>query len=441
MDLNILILLPNQFKNTKIMDKIAVNVNSEIGKINGVIIHTPGAEVENMTPENAERALYSDILNLSVAIPEYNEFVGVLKTQTQVFEVANLLKTVLEIDSVRENLLEKICEHERRSQKRYNLCNYIKTLSASSLASQLIEGVEMQKGNLTSFLDIERFSLSPLPNFFFTRDASFTVGNNVIISKMANKVRDREALIMETIFSKHPLFQTTVINPVPEFDNSGRGTIEGGDVIVAREDVLIIGTGNRTTTQGIDSMIEYMKTKPGIKHILVQELPFKPESFIHLDMTFTFLDKDQCMVFEPLILNSSRYLSIHITIDGDKVASIKEEKSLLLTLRKLGIDMEPVNCGGDRDLYFQEREQWQSGANFFALEPGKVIGYERNVHTINNMNQHGFEIVKAADVVSGKVNLDDYKKVVVTIKGNELSRGGGGARCMTMPLAREQVNW
>ena len=341
------------------MDKLAVNINSEIGKIKGVIVHTPGAEVENMTPENAERALYSDILNLSVAIPEYNEFVGVLKTQTKVFEAVNLLQTVLENDSVRENLLEKVCEHERRSQKRYNLCNYIKTLSAPKLASKLIEGVEMQKNNLTSFLDNERFSLSPLPNFFFTRDASFSIGDQVIISKMANTVRDREAIIMETIFSHHPLFDTTAVNPVLDFDDSGRGTIEGGDVLVARDDVLIIGTGNRTTTQGIDSMIEYMKTKPGIKHILVQELPYKPESFIHLDMTFTFLDKDKCMVFEPLILNSSRYLNIHITIEGNKVTKISEEKSLLHGLRKLGMDMEPVSCGGNTHLYDQEREQWQ----------------------------------------------------------------------------------
>ena len=44
-----------------------INVTSEIGELKGVIVHTPGREVENMTPQNAERALYSDILNLSVA--------------------------------------------------------------------------------------------------------------------------------------------------------------------------------------------------------------------------------------------------------------------------------------------------------------------------------------------------------------------------------------
>ena len=54
------------------MEKLKLNVNSEIGKLNGVIVHLPGAEVENMTPQNAERALYSDILNLSVAAREYS---------------------------------------------------------------------------------------------------------------------------------------------------------------------------------------------------------------------------------------------------------------------------------------------------------------------------------------------------------------------------------
>ena len=188
-------------------------------------------------------------------------------------------------------------------------------------------------------------------------------------------------------------------------------------------------------------MIEYMKTKPGTQHIIVQELPFKPESFIHLDMTFTLLDKNQCMIFEPLILESTRHLTIHITIQDKKVASIREEKNLPDALRKLGMDLEPIYCGGHNDITIMEREQWQSGANFFALEPGKVIGYARNVHTIETMNKHGYEILPAKEIVKGNINMDDYKKAVITIQGNELSRGGGGARCMTMPLNREKVEW
>jgi len=421
------------------MEKLQININSEIGKLQGVIVHVPGAEVENMTPENAERALYSDILNLNIALPEYNNFLQVLKKYTRVFEVSELLSETLADKNVKHSLLEKICASEHQEDE--NICHYIQSLNKKELARQLIEGVEMKKDNLTRFLDNERYCLHPLPNFFFTRDASVSVNNNVLISKMANKVRDREALIMEAIFENHPAFSAKTVDPVKLFDKSGKATFEGGDILVAREDVILIGTGSRTTTQGIDSILEYLKTKPGTKHVIVQELPFRPESFIHLDMTFTFLDVDKCMIFEPLIIDSTRLLTIHIQINDDKVISIKEEKNLLAALKKLGMDLEPVLCGGDNEQVVMEREQWQSGGNFFALEPGKVIGYARNVNTIAAMNKHGFEVIRAKDIARGKINLEDYKKAVVTIEGNELSRGGGGARCMTMPVSRQNVNW
>jgi arginine deiminase len=246
---------------------------------------------------------------------------------------------------------------------------------------------------------------------------------------------------METIFKYHPAFETKTIEPVTRFDKSGKGSIEGGDVLVARDDILLIGTGVRTTTQGIDALIEYLNTSEGLKHIIIQEIPYKPESFIHLDMTFTFLDVDKCMIFEPLIIHSTRLLTIHITLQDGKVTSIKEEKNMLSALKSLGMDLESVLCGGNNDVTIMEREQWQSGANFFALEPGKVIGYERNRNTIEALNQKGFEVIPAQDIVNGIISLDDYKKAVVTIKGNELSRGGGGARCMTMPINRQSISW
>lgn len=421
------------------MNPININVNSEIGKLKGVIVHIPGAEVENMTPENAERALYSDILNLAIALPEYNNFLGVLKKYTKVFEVKELLQDIMANPNVKHELISKICASENYDY--HDICDYIESMESHKLAAQLIEGIEMKKDNLTRFLDGERYCVNPLPNFFFTRDASFSSGNEVIISKMAESVRDRETLIMESIFNNHPLLKSNTVNPSLLFDKTGLATIEGGDVLIARKDIIMIGKGDRTSSQGIDALIEHLKTKPGVQHVLVQELPSKPESFIHLDMTFTFLDKDKCMIFEPLIINATRYLTIHITVDGNKVSSIKEKKNLLVALRSLGIDLEPIYCGGTKDTHIMEREQWQSGANFFALEPGKVMGYRRNVHTIEEMNKHGFEIIKAKDIMSGKVNLEDYKKAVVTIQGNELSRGGGGARCMTMPVNRDAVEW
>ena len=421
------------------MEKLTVNVSSEIGKLEGVIIHTPGAEVENMTPENAERALYSDILNLDVALPEYNNFLEVLKKYSRVFEVRDLLNDILQNEKVRQEVLQQICESEHLVDN--DICRYVGAYSADELSKQLIEGVEIKRDTLTRYLDNEHFCLHPLPNFFFTRDASFSVNDRVLISRMANHVRDREAIIMEMIFRYHPAFSTQITNPVESFDHTKKASIEGGDVLVVREDILVIGTGMRTTSQGIDSILEFLKEKPGIYHVIVQELPYKPESFIHLDMTFTLLDVDKCMVYEPLILGSNRYLTIHIKVDNGKVVSIKEEKNVLTALKRLGIDLEPVYCGGENDITIMEREQWQSGANFFALEPGKIIGYARNTNTIEALNKHGFEIITAKDIVKGKISLNDYKKAVVTIQGNELSRGGGGARCMTMPLARQEVKW
>ena len=421
------------------MEPINININSEIGKLEGVIVHLPGPEVENMTPENAERALYSDILNLSIALPEYNNFVGVLKKFTKVFDVNNLLLDIINNSKVKHKLIKQICAHEHNDEE--DICHLIDKIDNESLAAKLIQGVEMHKNNLTKFLDNERYCLHPLPNFFFTRDASFSVGNEVMISKMARTVRDREAFIMEAIFKYHPLFKANTVNPVHLFDKTGKGTIEGGDVIVARDDILLIGNGERTSTQGIDSVIEHMKTKPGTHHIIVQELPYKPESFIHLDMVFTFLDKDTCMIFEPLIIHATKYITIHITIENHNVTSIKEEKNILTALRSLGMDLEPVFCGGKNDLTIMEREQWQSGANFLSLEPGKVIGYGRNTNTIETLNNHGYEVVKASDIVAGKTTLEDHNRLVVTIVGDELSRGGGGARCMSMPVSRQKVSW
>jgi len=412
-----------------------INLTSEIGKLNGVIVHIPGPEVENMTPENAERALYSDILNLSIALPEYNNFLGVLQKYSHVFEVRELLTDILHNEHVKHELIKKICQHEHQGDVK--ICHYVEQIQDEDLSHQLIEGVKMEKDNLTRFLDDEHYSINPLPNFFFTRDACFTFGNEVVISKMANKVRDRETLIMDAIFNHHPSFNAKTVNPIETYDRTGKASIEGGDVIVAREDILLIGTGSRTTTQGIDCMIDFLKEKPGKQHIIVQELPYKPESFIHLDMTFTFLDSEHCMIFDPLIIHASRFLTIHITVDGNEVTSIKEEKNMLSALEKLGMPLKPILCGGNNDQFIKEREQWQSGANFVALEPGKVIGYARNTHTIETLNNEGFEIIRAKDIVRGKNDISNYKKVVVTIEGNELSRGGGGARCMTMPFNRD----
>lgn len=423
------------------MNKYNVNVNSEIGELEGVILHSPGSEVENMTPENAERALYSDILNLSVASKEYFELKEVLNKVTRTYEVKQLLIEALSNDHTKETLIRNIC----RQEEAYSELDLLLSMPPHILAKQLIEGVVLNRDNLTKFLSSERYSMRPLHNFLFTRDSAITVGNEVLIGKMASKVRERESMIMETIFRDHPSFGVPTINPerVAGGRNAYRNaTIEGGDVEIANENIILIGSGSRTSTEGIDLLTEIIKEKKeGTKHLIVQELPRTPESFIHLDMTFTFLDRNACLVYQPLILKNTKYHTIRITIDNGKVTTIKEEANLLKALEGCGMDLVPINCGGHGDPWIMEREQWHSGANFFAIAPGKVIGYERNEKTLEEMNRHGFEIIKAMDVIENRVKIEDYGRVVITIAGSELARGGGGARCMTMPVKRKNVIW
>lgn len=413
-----------------------VQVNSEIGELEGVIIHNPGAEVENMTPRNAERALYSDILNLSVANEEYALFKGILERVSKTYEIKDLLLDVLKIPEGKYKLLDDICKNENV----FNIADHLFDLDEETLARQLIEGVPIVKNNLTNYLSDERYSLRPLHNFFFTRDSSVTVNDQVLISRMSSPVRDREALIMNTIFNYHPELKTPTMNPGLKIHNNSPIKIEGGDVHMAREDVILVGIGSRTTTQGVDFLIECLKESKIKRNIIVQELPLTPESFIHLDMVFTFLDKNQCMIYEPVVLNYHAYETLNITVDNGKVKSIKEELNLLDALKGVGFDLEPVFCGGE-DEWTQEREQWHSGANFFSFAPGKVIGYGRNTKTIEELNKNGFEILHAYDVLEEDINLDDYKKCVITIEGAELSRGGGGCRCMTMPVRRKPIIW
>ena len=418
---------------------LTIEVQSEIGKLDAVLLHSPGAEVENMSPRNAQRALYSDILNLSIAQKEYEQVSGVLNKVAKTYQIRDLLIKILDNHAEREALIGKICVTENVT----DYFEYLMDMSSKNLAAVLIEGLPAKINTLTAYLKDDYYALLPLYNFYFTRDASVSIGNRALICKMASKVRMRESLITEAIFRNPQFFDCNLLNAHDFQPGNDEIFMEGGDILIAREDILIIGNGMRTSSLGIDQLINRLcrSTSQDKWHVIVQQLPDSPESFIHLDMVFTFLDVDKAMVFEPLILNDNQYQTVHMTIEGGRVTKIKTVNNILSVLKKLGMELEPVICGGNADEWNQEREQWHSGANFFAFAPGKVMSYARNIHTLNELSKMDFEIIPAWDIVNGKRDLSKTGQCVVTIDGSELPRGGGGARCMTMPLRRQSVNW
>ena len=401
-------------------------VESEIGKLDYVILHAPGKEIEHMTPENAHKFLFSDILNYHEAMANYRDFEGSLRKVTNVLTFKDLLVDILKKQEVRENLVTRILEREKLQY----LKELLDSFDVERLATVLIEGYEND-----SFY--ERYLLPPIPNLFFMRDAAVTMYNNIMISKMATDVRDRETMLWDAIFKHSSMIDVETINPIERYSISGIGSVEGGDVEIARHDIILSGCGARTSKEGIDAMVEHLRSLGGVRHLIMQQLPLEPDSFIHLDMVFTLLDRDRCMAYKPVIMNEA-FKTIHYEVNGHDYTKISEEKNLVDALNKLGMPLEPVFCGGGDD-YAGPREQWHSGANFFAFAPGKVIGYARNYNTIEALSKNGFDILKAADVASGKVSVDNSKRCVVAFEGNELCRGGGGARCMTMPILRQSV--
>lgn len=411
-----------------------MNVASETGRLRAVLLRRPGIEVERMTPLNAAQALFSDILDKPTVDVEYGLFSGVLEKWTNVYYVEDILSVLLENNDIRKRLVNSSLRHDRRTSQQMQvvggLYEYLMSLNSTALAKVLIEGYE--KDQWDGFSD-DRYLLKPLYNLLFTRDASSTMYDRILINSMSFEVRERETLIYDTIFRhffKVKMLNATTWNPWAR--------TEGGDVHIASRDLLCLGEGIRTNAKGIDYLAQTFARERERFNILVQELPTEPESFIHLDMVFTFLSHHECMAFEPMLKKEgifSNKATTLIKIQNGRI-TYHEVGNIIEGLNQLGWDIKPVICGGT-DSWVQLREQWHSGANFFALGEGKVMGYRRNTHTLDALDKEGYSILNAEDIINGKEDMNKHQKFVAAFPGSELPRAGGGARCMTMPILRD----
>ena len=309
---------------------------------------------------------------------------------------------------------------------------------AGALAEVLIGGILTEKNGSG---ELPAFELLPVPNYFFMRDPQVVLGGGVVVCGMATQARRREALLSKYVFRYHSAFRDARVWADFMEDESGTSTIEGGDVLVASRKLLLVGVTQRTTKAAVRRLARSLqKAGAGVEKILAVELP-KHRSFMHLDTVFTFTSRHECLIYPPVILPRGSQPATTTLIDLTKKSMpYTPQKSLLTALKKLGHDLDPIDCGGKRAVD-QQREQWTDGANAFTLAPGIIMLYERNVRTAEELAKHGYHIVYEDDLLLGRTELETWtdKKYAIQVAGHELSRARGGPRCMTMPLDREDL--
>ena len=405
-----------------------VHVTSEIGTLRTVLVHSPGNELLAVTPSTRADFLYDDIVDSDLAQREHRRFVQVLERFCEVLHVRDLLADVLEDPKVRELIIRETLDVVPLEP----LALELRELPPADVVTLLIEGREEEPGPLSHTLNESSYTLPPLPNLFFTRDAAMAINQNMMIGSMRFHARWTEELIMKALFTSHPKLGNKGILYDGSVERRLNHTLEGGDVHPLREDVLLIGFSERSSPAGIDSLATLLFEQTEVNNLIVVVMP-KEETAIHLDMIFTHVDRELCVVYPPHFIGPYR-LPILLWQKGE--TRMKEQPDLFAALKQCGLPMEPILCGGSKRIV-QDREQWASGCNFTALRPGVVTSYARNETTLRELEKAGFKMISASDFLSKDADIPAHQRAAITFEGGELVRGGGGPHCMTCPITRD----
>ncbi|HIY82715.1 MAG TPA: arginine deiminase [Candidatus Rubneribacter avistercoris] len=401
-----------------------VNVKSEIKPLKKVLLHRPGKELLNLTPNTLEELLFDDIPFLKVAQEEHDAFAQALRDNgVEVFYLEDLMAEVLENDpALRSKFLKQWIEEAGIRTERYQkiIFDYMQTNypDAKDFVLKTMEGInlaELHTDKSNSLVDLvsesSKMVIKPMPNLYFTRDPFAMIGNGVSINRMYSVTRNRETIYGEYIFTHHPMLKGT-----PQYySRYSAFHIEGGDILNINDHVLAIGISQRTEPDAIDEIAHNIfndKTSP-VDTILAFNIP-NSRAFMHLDTVFTQIDVDKFTI-HPGIMGPLTVFEITPEGAGIKVKEMNDTLENILE-KYVGCPVELIPCGGG-DRIAAEREQWNDGSNTLCIAPGKIVVYERNDVTNAVLAEKGLELV--------------------VVPSAELSRGRGGPRCMSMPIWRE----
>ncbi len=398
---------------------------SEIGKLNKVLLHRPGEELEALTPSTLGRLLFDDIPYLKIAQEEHDRFAQLLRDNgvEVVYYEDEVAKAIADparqIQLVNDFLnLSKIHAKGLRAA----MTSLLLDLPPRQMVVKLIAGIkrsEVAAGTATSLMDLVNegypFVSDPMPNLYFTRDPGACVGEGINIHRMHTPARKRESLLLKYMF----LYDRDFAAPDNKlwYDLSDSYSIEGGDVLVLSKEIVAVGLSERTTVSGAETFARNLLQNSGFKKVLAFDIP-ESRAFMHLDTVFTMVDYDKFTIHPEIEGPLSVY---EMTLDehGElRFGALREEleKILALELKLPAVDL--IRCGGN-DLLAAQREQWNDGSNTLCIRPGTVVTYERNYVTNELLAGHGLN--------------------VLTVPSSELSRGRGGPRCMSCPVNRDDL--
>lgn len=405
-----------------------IHVRSEIGPLKKVLLQRPGRELEHLSPETMESLLFDDIPFLYRAQEEHDRFAEILRENgAEVVYLDALTAEVLEKEpSVRESFLEDVIEKAGGCARGYReaLRAYFRSISdAKTLVRRTMAGVTYEEvfGNHAAGLsglvrEKTRFLMPPVPNLYFTRDPFACIGRGVSLNHMYSATRNRETIYGSYILRFHPDFKGRVplyYTPQEHF------SIEGGDILNLSETVLAVGLSQRTQPEAIERLTKniFADEESKITTVLAFEIP-RTRAFMHLDTVFTQVDRDKFTVHPGILGTLSVY---ELTGRGEKTIRTRRLEAPLEDILRQYLHLDCVTlirCGGESPIA-AEREQWSDGSNTLCIRPGVVLVYDRNYVTNRILNDCGIETLE--------------------MPSSELSRGRGGPRCMSMPLARENL--